>query len=44
MRVIDRYFVKLKEIYINLISSDNFPYIGWNDFGNFCRQAEIIDE
>jgi hypothetical protein len=31
------YFPRLKEIFINMMSSDNYPHVGWNDFREFCR-------
>ena len=34
----------MKNIFINLISGDNYPNIGSNDFLNFCKRVEIIDE
>ena len=33
----------LKNIFVNLISGDNYPHIGWNDFVAFCRDVEILD-
>ena len=34
----------MKNIFINLISGDNYPNIGSNDFLNFCKRVDIIDE
>jgi hypothetical protein len=41
--VISENFVQLKHIFINLISSDSYPGIGWNDFSAFCRATDILD-
>ena len=41
--LIIHHFVALKHIFVNLISSDNYPHIGWNDFVAFCRHVEILD-
>ena len=41
--VIQKHFEQLKHIFVNLISGDNYPHIGWNEFGAFCRQVGILD-
>jgi len=41
--LIKGHFKELKHIFINLISSDNYPHIGWNDFVAFCRNVDILD-
>ena len=42
--VIEKNFEALKNMFINLISGDNYPHIGANDFLAFCRKVEILDE
>ena len=34
----------LKDIYITLISTSNYPNINWNEFTLFVKQANIIDD
>lgn len=41
--IIREYFPQLKHIFVNLISSDNYPHIGWNEFVTFCRSVDILD-
>lgn len=41
--VVKGYFPKLKNIFINLISGGDYPHIGRNDFGNFCKDVDILD-
>ncbi len=42
--IIERNFEPLKHIFVNLISGENYPHIGTNDFLSFCRKVEILDE
>ena len=37
-------YSQLKEIFTNLISADNYPYIGMLQFSHFCKEAEIYNE
>lgn len=41
--IIQTHFESLKHIFVNLISSDNYPHIGWNEFVAFCRSVDILD-
>lgn len=41
--VVKGYFPELKNIFINLISGGDYPHIGRNDFGNFCKDVDILD-
>jgi hypothetical protein len=42
--LIQRHFEQLKHIFINLISSDNYPHIGWLEFVTFCGAVDILDD
>ena len=42
-KVIQERFVDLKNIFVNLMSGDNYPHIGLNDFVSFCRDTEVLD-
>lgn len=37
-------YAELKEIFLYLSASSNYPSIGWLDFSDFCDQCEIIDK
>ena len=39
-----KYYGPLKEIYITLISDDEYPNIGWMPFVNFCKSCQIVDK
>ena len=39
-----KYFAKLKVVYTNLISRDDYPSIGWLQFTAFCKEADVFDE
>ena len=39
-----KYYSPLKEIYITLISDDEYPNIGWMPFVNFCKTCQIVDK
>lgn len=41
---LQQYFPRLKHIFINLMSSDNYPHIGWNDFTAFTRLTQVLDD
>ena len=41
--MIQERFVDLKNIFVNLMSGDNYPHIGLNDFVSFCRDTEVLD-
>ncbi|CDW81533.1 UNKNOWN [Stylonychia lemnae] len=43
-QVIKDNIVVLKDIYITLISTSNYPNINWNEFTLFVKQANIVDE
>lgn len=40
--VIKHYF-KLKEIYITLISTSNYPNVNWLEFVEFIKNCDVID-
>lgn len=42
--LVERHFEQLKHIFINLISSDNYPHIGWLEFVTFCGAVDILDD
>ena len=42
-QLIIKYYAQLKHIYISLISSDEYPNIGWLRFTTFCKDSKIID-
>lgn len=42
--LIERHFGQLKHIFINLISNDNYPHIGWLEFVSFCGAVDILDD
>jgi hypothetical protein len=41
--LIRKHFGDLKLIFTNLQSGDSYPFVGWIDFGAFCRSVEITD-
>lgn len=42
-QVIEANVVKLKDIFITLVSRSSFPSISWIDFTNFCDMVKIPD-
>lgn len=42
--IIYRNIGQLKQIYATLISTSQYPYIGWLDFGNYSKRTQTIDE
>ena len=41
--VIRKHYGGLKHIFVTLISTDDFPNIGFNTFSRFCDRAKIAD-
>ena len=42
-QLVIKYFEQIKHIYISLISSSDYPCIGWLGIARFCEQSKIID-
>jgi adenine C2-methylase RlmN of 23S rRNA A2503 and tRNA A37 len=40
---ISRNFEQLKKIYVNLFSTENYPYISRNEITMFCEHIGIFD-
>jgi len=43
VQIISRHFATLKHMFAGLQSSDNYPYIGWTEFRQFCGHVGILD-
>ena len=43
VEIISTNYVELKKIFVNLISGDSYPGIGFNDFSAFSRATDILD-
>lgn len=36
-------YTRIKHIFITLMAADQYPFIGWIDFCNFCKVVGIYD-
>ena len=43
-KIIEDNIRDLKDIYVTLISTSNYPNVNWLEFVNFVKQADILDQ